>query len=111
MIKVSSRDDSMFWRRMERGRKETSKVPMCIAVPRRLPSAPNMLPLIPMAGGIRIIRPGSSSRVLVMKPSVAPASRSPREEIIRATRPRENTDLFLEKKVRVLPGITITLPR
>ena len=54
-------------------------VPVWIAVPRRLPSAPNTLPRMPMAAGTRTSRPGRASRVPVIAPRVSPASRSPPE--------------------------------
>jgi len=95
----------MFCRSMLPLRRESSNVPTCMDVPRRLPNAPNMFPLIPMAAGIRIIRPGSSSRVSVMKPSVTPAMMSPRDEISRAVNPRVKTVLLLEKKVFTVPLI------
>jgi hypothetical protein len=62
-----------------------------------------------MAGGIKIISPGSIWRVLVIEPSVAPARRSPNEEIIRATKPSENTDLFRSKKSLVPSNKPFTL--
>jgi len=86
-------------------RREISNVPTCMDVPRRLPSAPNMFPLIPMAAGIRIISPGRSSSVSVMKPSVTPAIMSPSDEIRRAVKPRVKTVLLLEKKVFTAPLI------
>ena len=54
-------------------------VPVCTAVPRRLPRAPNTLPRMPMAAGTRTRRPGRLSRVPVIEPSVSPATRSPPE--------------------------------
>ena len=62
-------------------------VPVCTAVPSRLPSAPKTLPRMPTAAGTRIIRPGSSSRVPVMEPSVRPAMRPVPVEIRSATKP------------------------
>ena len=52
------------------------------------------VPLMPMAGVIRTIRPGSISKAWVMEPRVAPARRSPSEDTINATRPRVKTDLL-----------------
>ena len=53
---------------------------MWIDVPSRLPSAPKMLPRMPMAAGTSTSRPGRASSVPVMAPRVSPARRSPPEE-------------------------------
>ncbi len=42
--------------------KDMLKVPRCMAVPIRLPMAPNTLPLRPLAEYIRIISPGMIMR-------------------------------------------------
>jgi len=102
---VMIREASMFCRRMLPLRRESSNVPTCMAVPRRLPRAPKMLPRIPMAAGMRTISPGSISRVSVMKPRVIPARMSPRDEMRRAVNPMVKTVLLLEKNAFTAPSI------
>ena len=50
--------------------------------------------------GSGIIRPASALSVSVIEPRVAPASRSPTEEIMSATKPRVNTFRLREKNPR-----------
>src|SRR5437764_25172 len=45
-------------------------------VPNRAPMAPKMVPRIPLAAGIRMIRPGRASSVWLMEPRVAPATKA-----------------------------------
>jgi hypothetical protein len=62
-----------------------------------------------MAGGMRIMSPGSSWSVPVMEPRVAPARRSPSDEIMRATSPRVKTDLLREKNDLIPSNYQLTL--
>ncbi len=68
-------------------RRDMRNVPVCTAVPRRLPSAPNTLPRMPIAAGTSTSRPGRACRVPVMEPRVSPARRSPPELSRSATKP------------------------
>jgi hypothetical protein len=88
---------------------ESSKVPMFIAVPKREPNAPKMFPLMPMAGGMSIISPAIMLNVSVIEPRVAPASRSPTEEIMSPTKPRVNTFRLREKNPRTVANEFIGL--
>ena len=72
-------DAARFWPTTVSRRRDSWNVPVWIAVPRRLPSAPNTLPRMPMAAGTSTRRPGSASRVPVIEPRVSPARRSPPE--------------------------------
>ena len=72
-------ETARFWPTSVSRRADMRNVPVCTAVPRRLPSAPNTLPRMPMAAGTRTSRPGSASRVPVIEPRVSPAIRSPPE--------------------------------
>ncbi len=80
-------DAARFWPTTVSRRVDMRKVPVCTAVPSRLPSAPNTLPRMPMAAGTRTRRPGRDSSVPVMEPSVSPARRSPPELMSSATKP------------------------
>ena len=72
-------DAARFWPTSVSRRADIRKVPVWTAVPRRLPSAPNTLPRMPIAAGTRTSRPGRAARVPVIEPSVSPAIRSPPE--------------------------------
>ena len=85
--RVSAIDATTFWPTTVSARLLRLNVPVWMAVPRRLPRAPNTLPRMPMAAGTRSSRPGRALRVLVMAPRVSPARRSPPEETSRAARP------------------------
>src|SRR4051812_24940477 len=60
---------------------------MWMLVPSRLPSAPKMLPRMPMAAGTSTNKPGSLSSVWVILPSVSPATRSPNDDTSSASNP------------------------
>ena len=62
-----------FWPTMVSVRRASVNVPVWIAVARRLPSAPKMFPLSPMAAGTSTSSPGSSSSVPVMDARARPA--------------------------------------
>ena len=80
-------DAARFWPTIVSRRADIRNVPVCTTVPRRLPSAPNTLPRMPIAAGTRTRRPGRDSSVPVMEPSVSPARRSPPELMSSATKP------------------------
>jgi hypothetical protein len=82
-----ARAASMFCPNTVSARRDTRKVPVWMAVPSRLPMAPNTLPRMPMAAGTSTSRPGRRSRVWVMAPRVSPASRSPPDDTSSATSP------------------------
>ncbi len=83
---VRMTDAKTFWPTTVSARRDRPKVPVWIAVLSRLPSAPKMLPRMPMDAGTSTSRPGSRSRVPVMAPSAAPAARLVRVLSPRATR-------------------------
>src|SRR5205823_13033657 len=87
---VSAIDASTFCPTTVSARRERLNVPVWMAVPSRLPSAPKMLPRMPMAAGMSTSRPGRASSVWVMAPSVSPANRSPPEETRSAALPCRN---------------------
>ena len=80
MNRVRAIDATTFCPTTVSVRRDRRNVPVWMEVPRRLPSAPKMLPRMPMAAGTSTSRPGSASSVWVMAPRVTPASRSPPEE-------------------------------
>ena len=61
-------------------------MPVWIDVEIRLPSAPKMLPRSPIAAGIMTSSPGSISKVSVMEPRTAPATRLVHESNTSAVR-------------------------
>ena len=65
----------VFWPTTVSRRGESWNTPVWIEVPRRLPSAPKMLPFTARAAGTSSSRPGSSSSVSVVVASVIPATR------------------------------------
>src|SRR5438876_3783324 len=87
---VSAIDANTFCPTTVSARRERLNVPVWMAVPSRLPSAPKMLPRMPMAAGMSTSRPGRASSVWVMAPSVSPANRSPPEETRSAALPCRN---------------------
>ena len=89
---VSAAAAKMFWPTTVSRRHDSRKVPVWIDVPSRLPSAPKMLPRMPMAAGTRTSRPGSSSSVPVIAPSVSPARRSPPDETSSAAKACRSPD-------------------
>ena len=61
--RVRAIEATTFWPTTVSRRRDRLNVPVWIDVPRRLPSAPKMLPRMPMAAGTSTSRPGSASRV------------------------------------------------
>ncbi len=87
MTKVSVIAESTFWPTTVPRRRDSVNVPARREVPSRLPSAPKMLPRMPMAAGMSTSIPGSCSRVSWMLPSVTPARMSTLDEMSRADKP------------------------
>ena len=78
---------STLRRRTPPGSRLISSTPAALAVPRRAPIAPKIVPFIPTAAGIRISKPGSAARVPVMWASVSPATNPATVLMTSATRP------------------------
>ena len=70
--------ETFCWRNVPRVNRG-AKMPAWMPVPSRDPSAPKMFPRKPIAAGIRMIRPGSSSRRWRIDASASPATRLPVE--------------------------------
>ncbi len=87
---VRAMEATTFWPTTVSRRRDRLNVPVWIEVPSRLPSAPKMLPRMPMAAGTSTSRPGRASSVPVMAPRVSPARRSPPEETSSAARACRN---------------------
>jgi hypothetical protein len=100
MESESESDAARFWPTTVSGRRESWNVPVWMAVLRRLPSAPNTLPRMPIAAGTSTRRPGRALRVPVMEPSVSPARRSPPELIRSATKPARTPGASERKSAR-----------
>ena len=84
---VSTSEAAMFCPMSVPGRNENRNIPAWIAVERRFPSAEKTLPRRPMAAGTSTSRPGNRSKVPVIEPRTAPATRLVLELRTSATRP------------------------
>ena len=74
-MRVRTSEATTFWPTRVRGRSDRRKVPTWIDVLRRLPRDENTLPRRPMAAGTSTSSPGRRSKVPVIEPRTAPASR------------------------------------
>src|SRR6266516_2753923 len=63
-----------FWYSTPVRSRVTSNSPACVAVPRRAPMAPKIVPFMPTAAGIRMNSDGSRTRVWEIDPSATPAT-------------------------------------
>ena len=71
--RVSTSEAHTFWPTTLDDRSERRKVPVWMAVPSRLPSAPKIFPGRAMAAGTSSSSPGSSANRSWLRPSTTPA--------------------------------------
>ena len=90
IIRLSAIAAATFWPTTESSRGVRRKVPVWMAVPRRLPSAPKMLPRRAMAAGTSSSRPGSLSRAPVAEARISPAAMPARAATTRAANAAPN---------------------